>query len=70
MPLRRVCTPVEQLQSFEWGRIVNLREAGWTYRRIAAQQWSVEQSYIRRPGSGRPHSTVCAQSPYTPILKN
>ena len=35
MPRRRVHTPVE-LQPFERGRIVGLREAGWSYRRIAA----------------------------------
>ena len=60
MPHRRVRTPVEQLQPFELGRIVDLREAGWTYRRIVAhvghnivvcrcfQQWSVEHSHTRR----------------------
>ena len=66
MPLRRVPTPVEQLKPFERGRIVGLREAGWTYRRIVAhvghnvsvvsrcfQHWSVEHSHTRRPGSGR-----------------
>ena len=66
MPLRRVRTPVEQLQPFERGHIVGLREDGWTYRRIAAhvghnvsmvcscfQQWYVEQSHTRKPGSGR-----------------
>ena len=37
MSLRRVRIAVEQLQLFERGRIVGLREAGWTYRRIAAQ---------------------------------
>ena len=36
MPRRRVHTPVEQLQPFERGRTVALREARWTYRRIAA----------------------------------
>ena len=36
MPRRRVCTPIEQLQPFERGRIVGLRGAGWTYRWIAA----------------------------------
>ena len=63
-------TSVEQLQPFERGRIVCLREAGWTYQRIAAhvghnvsvvcccfQQWSVEHSHTRTPGSGRPRST-------------
>ena len=29
MPCQRVCTPVEQLQPFEWGCIVGLREAWW-----------------------------------------
>ena len=66
-PRRRVCTPAEEFQTFERGRIVGLREAGWTYRRIAArvghnvsvvcrcfQQWSVERSHTPRPGSGGP----------------
>lgn len=74
MPRRRVRAPVEQLQPFERGHIVGLREAGWTYRRIAAhvghnvsvvcrcfQQWSVEHSHTRRPGSGRPRSTDARQ---------
>ena len=62
------------LQSFERGRIVGLREAGWTYLQIAAhighnvsmvcrcfQQWSVEHSYTRRSGTGRPRSTDARQ---------
>ena len=70
MLLRRVNTPVKQIKPFARGRIVGLREAGWTYRRIAAhvgqnvlvvyrrfQQWSVEYSHTRRPGSGRPRNT-------------
>ena len=70
MPRRRLRTPVEELQLFEWGRIISLREAGWTYRRIAAhvghnvsvvcrcfQQWSVEHSHTQRLGSGRPRIT-------------
>ena len=70
MPRRRVHTPLEQLQPFELGHIVGLREAGWPYRRIAAcvghnvsvvcrcfQQWSVEHSHARRPGSGLLRST-------------
>ena len=36
MPLRRVCTPVDQLQPFERARIVGLLGARWTYRPIAA----------------------------------
>ena len=74
MPLRQVCTPVEQLQSFERGHIVDLWEAGMTYRWIAThvghivsvvcrcfQQWSVEHSHTHRPGSGWPHSTDACQ---------
>ena len=70
MPRWRVCTPVEQLQPFESGDNVDLREAGWTYQLTAAdtghsvlvvrccfQQWSVEYSHIRRPGSGWQHTT-------------
>ena len=69
-----VCTPVEQLQPFEWGHTVDLWEAGWTYRRIVThvghnvsvichcfQQWSVEYSHIHRRGSGWPHSTDARQ---------
>ena len=67
MPRRQV----KQLQPFERGRIVGLRETEWTYRRIAAhvghnvsvvcrcfQQWSVEHSHTRRPGSERPRSRL------------
>ena len=76
MLLRRVCTPVIQLQPFARGHIVGLREAGWTYRRIAAhvghnlsvecrcfQQWSVVHSHSCTPGFGRPCSTdtLCEQ---------
>ena len=58
------------IRPFERGRIVGLWEAGWTYRRIAShvghkvsvmcrcfQQWSVEHSHTRIPGSGRSRST-------------
>ena len=66
MPHPRIRTPVEQLQPFQRDRTV----AGWTYRRIAAhveecccfQQWSVEHSKTRRPGSGRPYSTDTHQN--------
>ena len=53
---------------------VGLRESGWSYREIAAhvghnvsvvcgcfQQWSVEHSHTRRPGSGLPSSTYAGQ---------
>ena len=65
MPHRRVNTPIEQLQPFERGRIVGLREAGWAYQWITAhvghnvlvvcrsfQKWSVEHSHAHRPSSG------------------
>ena len=71
---RRVRTPVEQIQPFERSRNVGLRESGWTYRRITLydghnvsvvchyfQQWSVEHSRTRRPGSRRPRSTNARQ---------
>ena len=59
---------------FERDRIVGMGKAGWTYRRIAAhvgrnvslvcccfEQWSMEHSHYRRPGSGRLHSTDASQ---------
>ena len=74
MRCRRVRNPVEKLQSFVQARIVGLWEDGWTYRRIAShvrdsvsvvcrcfQQWSVEHSHTRRPGSGRLRSTDTRQ---------
>ena len=73
MPHRQVHTSVEQLQLFEWGRIVGLWEAGWTYQRIVAhvghnvsvvfcfQQWYVEHSHTRRPDSVWPCSTDAHQ---------
>ena len=54
--------------------IVGLREAGWTYRRIAThvghnislvchcfQQWSVKHSHTCKPGIRRPRSTDARQ---------
>ena len=73
IPRRRVHTPVERLHPFEWVRIVGLWEDVWTYRRIPAhvghnvsvvcrfQQWSLEHSYIHRPGSGWPRITDARQ---------
>ena len=64
MPHWWVCSPVEQLQPFEWDHIVGLQEAEWTYRQIVArvghdvlvvcccfQQWSMEHSHTHRPSS-------------------
>ena len=61
--------PVVTIWPFEWGHIVDLHEAGWTYWQIAAhvghnlslvcrcfQQWSVEHSHTYGPGSGWLHS--------------
>ena len=65
MPHRQVRTPVEQLQPFEWGRILDLHETCWMCWRIAlhsmsnvgvmcqcVQRWPVEHSHTHRPGSG------------------
>lgn len=71
MPRRRRRVPYQQLTDFERGRIIGLREAGWSYRDIAARvgrnattimrawrQWSEENRAHRRPGSGRPSTTT------------
>ncbi|GFV02636.1 HTH_Tnp_Tc3_2 domain-containing protein [Trichonephila clavipes] len=71
MPLRRNRRQYEQLTDFDRGRIIGLREAGWSNRRIAAatsvgaiavvarcwQQWITEGRVYRRGGSGRPRNT-------------
>lgn len=70
MPLRRNRRQYEQLTEFERGRIVGLREAGWSNRRIGRhlgrsdmvvarcwQQWITEGRVYRRGGSGRPRNT-------------
>ena len=68
---------VVAIRPFERGRIVGLREAGWTYRRIAVrvnvrhnvsmvcrcfQQWSVEHSHTSRATDVTSRSTYCASS--------
>ncbi|GFW88622.1 transposable element Tcb2 transposase [Trichonephila clavipes] len=67
MSLRRFRRQCEQLLQFERGRIIGMREAGWSARRVARQlgrssdyvvrrcwdQWIREMSFTRRPGSGR-----------------
>ncbi|GFU47863.1 transposable element Tcb2 transposase [Trichonephila clavipes] len=70
MPLRRNRRQYEQLTDFERGRIIGLREAGWSNRRIGRhlgqsdmvvarcwQQWITEGRVYRRGGSGRPRNT-------------
>ncbi|GFU38496.1 putative DD41D transposase [Trichonephila clavipes] len=60
----------EQLTDFDRGRIIGLREAGWSNRRIDRhlgrsdmvvarcwQQWITEGRVYRRGGSGRPRNT-------------
>ncbi|GFT94782.1 ATP-dependent DNA helicase [Trichonephila clavipes] len=60
----------EQLTDFDRGRIIGLREAGWSNRRIGRhlgrsdmvvarcwQQWITEGRVYRRGGSGRPRNT-------------
>ncbi|GFW56550.1 transposable element Tc1 transposase [Trichonephila clavipes] len=70
MPLRRNRRQYEQLTDFDRGRIIGLREAGWSNRRIGRplgrsdmvvarcwQQWITESRVYRRGGSGRPRNT-------------
>ncbi|GFV54698.1 transposable element Tc1 transposase [Trichonephila clavipes] len=70
MPLRRNRRQYEQLTDFDRGRIIGLREAGWSNRRIGRhlgrsdmvvarcwQQWITEGRVHRRGGSGRPRNT-------------
>ncbi|GFU64623.1 HTH_Tnp_Tc3_2 domain-containing protein [Trichonephila clavipes] len=70
MPLRRNRRQYERLTDFDRGRIIGLREAGWSNRRIGRhlgrsdmvvarcwQQWITEGRVYRRGGSGRPRNT-------------
>ncbi|GFT80927.1 transposon Tf2-6 polyprotein [Trichonephila clavipes] len=70
MPLRRNRRQYEQLTDFDRGRIIGLREAGWSNRCIDRhlgrsdmvvarcwQQWITEGRVYRRGGSGRPRNT-------------
>ncbi|GFV73015.1 HTH_38 domain-containing protein [Trichonephila clavipes] len=67
---RRNRRQYEQLTDFHRGRIIGLREAGWSNRRIGRhlgrsdmvvtrcwQQWITEGRMYRRGGSGRPRNT-------------
>ena len=70
MPRRRIRQRYEQVEQFERGRIVGLREAGWSYRQIARhlersdrtvrrcwEQWEHSRTRTRHEGSGRPRMT-------------
>ncbi|GFW38715.1 transposable element Tcb2 transposase [Trichonephila clavipes] len=70
MPLRRFRRQYEQLSQFERGRIIGMREAGWSARQAARQlgrsdcvvrrSWDQsirEMSFTQRPGLGRPRQT-------------
>ncbi|GFX49099.1 transposable element Tc1 transposase [Trichonephila clavipes] len=70
MPLRRNRRQYEQLTDFDRGRIIGLREAGWSNRRIGRhlgrsdmvvarcwQQWITEGRVYRRGGSELPRNT-------------
>ena len=74
MPLRRCRRPYKQLDEFERGRIVGMREAGWSYRAIGRhlhrmdtavqwcwQQWLLQGTHRRNEGSGRPRCTNARQ---------
>ncbi|GFV93701.1 HTH_38 domain-containing protein [Trichonephila clavipes] len=67
MPLRRNRRQYEQLTDFDRGRIIGLREAGWSNRRIGRhlgrsdmvvarcwQQWITEGRVYRRRGQDVP----------------
>ncbi|GBM96932.1 hypothetical protein AVEN_5335-1 [Araneus ventricosus] len=71
MPLRRRRSHYQQFNEFERGRVVRLREGGYSFRDIAErlsrnvftlhdcwQQCSREGTASRRPGSGRPRGTT------------
>ncbi|GBN93100.1 hypothetical protein AVEN_65520-1 [Araneus ventricosus] len=71
MPLRRRRNHYQQLIEFERGRVVGLREGGFTFHDIAErlgrnvstvhdcwQQWPRKGTASRRPGSGRPCGTT------------
>ncbi|GBL86003.1 hypothetical protein AVEN_89064-1 [Araneus ventricosus] len=71
MPLRRRRKHYQQLTKFERGRVVGLREGGFSFSDIAEkcgrnvstvyhywQQWSREGNTSRRQGFGRPCSTT------------
>ncbi|GFY03028.1 HTH_Tnp_Tc3_2 domain-containing protein [Trichonephila clavipes] len=70
IPLRRNRRQYEQLTDFDRGRIIGLKEAGWSNRRIGRhlgrsdmvvarcwQQWITEGRVYRRGGSERPRNT-------------
>lgn len=71
MPRRQVREQYAQMSAFERGRMVGLKEAGWSNRRIARhldrsdatirrcwQEWVNHGRTQRREGSGRPRATT------------
>ncbi|GBL88194.1 Transposable element Tc1 transposase [Araneus ventricosus] len=71
MPLRRRRSHYEQLTKFERGRVIGLREGGFSFRDIAERlgrnvstvhdcwvRWSRYGTASRRPGSRRPRGTT------------
>ncbi|GBN73539.1 hypothetical protein AVEN_199944-1 [Araneus ventricosus] len=71
MSLRRRRSHYEQLTEFERGRVIGLREGGFSFRDIAERlgrnvstvhdcwvRWSRDGTASRRPGSGRPRGTT------------
>src|SRR5215813_6521021 len=71
MPLRRRRSHYQQLTGFERGRVIGIREGGFSFLNIAErlgrnvstvhdcwQQWSRKGATSRRPGSGRPCATT------------
>ncbi|GFU50502.1 transposable element Tc3 transposase [Trichonephila clavipes] len=84
MPLRRNRRQYEQLTDFDRGRIIGLREAGWSNRRIGRhlgrkadmvvarcwQQWITEGRVYRRGESGRPRNTNDREITSSAIKRN
>ncbi|GFV32728.1 HTH_Tnp_Tc3_2 domain-containing protein [Trichonephila clavipes] len=71
MPHRRIRAHYKQLSEFERGRIIGLKEGGWTNRRIARhmgrrhaairrywQEWVDNGKFQRHDRSGRPRATA------------
>ncbi|KAJ4440838.1 hypothetical protein ANN_10685 [Periplaneta americana] len=83
MPLRRNRRDFTQLTEFERGRIIGIREAGWSYRRIASylrrsdhtvrtcwDQWMHEGTHTRRLSARREESRILRQARTDPAASS
>ncbi|GFT49204.1 DDE_3 domain-containing protein [Trichonephila clavipes] len=62
MPLRRNRQQYEQLTDFDRGRIIGLREAGWSNRRIGRHLGRSDISFVGNSGSQKVECTVAEGS--------